>query len=95
MNWRNTREYRKWRIAVIRRGKRCVVCGSIKHREAHHLNSAMYFKDERFDVDNGVTLCKHCHLAFHTKYKRTTRQKATKEDFERFLKLIEYIRGLK
>ena len=56
MNWRKAREYRLWRIAVIRKDKRCVVCGSIKHRQAHHLNNGSYFKEERFDVDNGVVL---------------------------------------
>ena len=50
MYWRYTREYRIWRAKVIRRDKRCVICGSIKNRQAHHLNHGSYFPDERFDV---------------------------------------------
>ena len=95
MSWRNSREYRKWRIQVIRRDKRCIICGSLKNRQAHHLNHATYYPAERFDVENGVTLCKSCHMQFHNNFKKSTRQKCTKEDFENFVKLVEYIKGLR
>ena len=87
-SWRNTREYRKWKIAVIRRDKRCIVCGSLKNRQAHHLNSASYFIADRFNVDNGVCLCKEHHKMFHTSYKNSYRQKATKKDFANFLEMM-------
>jgi 5-methylcytosine-specific restriction endonuclease McrA len=90
-NWRNSREYRIWRVRVIRRDKVCVVCGSRKHRQAHHLNSARYFKEQRFDIDNGVTLCRTCHLyMFHILFKGGYRKKTTKEDFAKFLQLVEH-----
>jgi len=91
-NWRNSREYRIWRAKVIRRDKRCVICGSIKNREAHHLNHASYFPDQRFDPDNGVCLCKECHTQFHCNFKRSFRQKCTKYDFENFKQLVSYLK---
>jgi len=87
-SWRNTRDYRVWRIKVIRRDKVCQICGSIKGRQAHHMNSASYFPDERFDVENGICLCSSCHSMFHNSYKRSYRQKCTKEDFANFLELL-------
>ena len=39
-DWRRSRAYRIWRIAVIRRDKVCVVCQSRQHRHAHHIDSA-------------------------------------------------------
>lgn len=94
MDWRRTREYRIWRISVIRRDKRCVVCDSIQKRNAHHKNSGSYFPDERFDVDNGVTLCSSCHIKFHTDYKRSFREKCTQYDFNNFMSLVSYFKTL-
>lgn len=92
-SWRNTREYRIWRAKVIRRDKRCVICGSIKERVAHHLDHASYFPDERFDVNNGVCLCNECHIQFHNNFKRNYRVKCTKYDFENFKALTNYFKG--
>jgi len=92
--WRYSREYRTWRAKVIRRDKKCKVCGSIQRRCAHHLNSAFYFENERFDVNNGICLCSNCHTQFHTNFKRSTRVKCTKHDFNNFMCLVEYARTL-
>ena len=91
--WRQTREYRLWKVGVIRRDKACVVCGTRNNRQAHHLNSASYFEGERVDVENGVCLCKDCHTNFHTNFKRSFREKCTKYDFNNFLSLVTYIKG--
>ena len=88
--WRNTRDYRSFRVKVIRRDKRCVVCGSNKNRTAHHLNSGSYFTNERFCLDNGVCLCYGCHVNFHTNFKRSYREKCTRYDFDNFLVLSRY-----
>lgn len=93
-DWRKTREYRKWRIGVIRRDKVCQICGSRKHRQAHHMNSGSYFPDERTDLDNGVCLCGSCHTQFHCNYKRSFRQKCTKYDFENFKTLVMYLKSI-
>lgn len=89
MVWHNTREYRVWRARVIRRDKVCIVCNSNKERQAHHKNSGSYFPLERFDLDNGVCVCRKCHTNYHTNYHRSFRIKTTKYDFANFLSLIE------
>ena len=90
MSWRNTREYRIWRVGVIRRDGCCKVCGTLKARHAHHLNHSSYFPEEKFDVDNGITLCQKCHSHFHNDYKASTRAKCTKHDMKEYQKLADY-----
>jgi len=92
MRWRNTRDYRIWRVRVIRRDRRCVICGSIKDRQAHHLNHASYFPEQRYDTKNGICLCRDCHINFHTNFKRSFREKCTKNDFENFLILVKKLK---
>jgi len=96
MNWRATREYRLWRVACIRRDKLCVICGSRYKRSVHHIKNGAHHPKDRFDVDNGVTLCggRGCHNAFHTMFKSSYRKKTTKADWENFLDLVEYVKGL-
>jgi len=91
--WRKTPDYRKWRIKVIRRDKVCQVCGTIKQRQAHHLNHATYFPDERFDVNNGICLCDECHKIFHTSFKRSYRQKSTRYDNMQFIELLKRLKN--
>ena len=71
-------EYRIWRINVHNANKfSCDICGSNKNIVAHHLNSWDINKDDRYDVSNGVTLCKECHINFHRQYgfgKNTSQQ---------------------
>ena len=93
-SWHQSKEYRIWRIKVIRRDKVCQICGSRQSRQAHHMNSGSYFPDERYDIENGVTLCRHCHSQFHNNYKRSYRQKCTKYDFENFRSLVTYFKSL-
>ncbi len=88
-NWRNTREYRIWRVGVTRRDKRCVICDSIKKRHAHHLNSGSYFPDERFNMLNGIYLYSVCHISlFHGLFMGGTRKKTVKKDFDKFSLLL-------
>ena len=89
--WRTSKEYRIWRLSVIRRDSRCVICDSLQNRQAHHLNSASYFPDERFDISNGITLCSKCHSQFHCNFKKSFREKCTKDDFLNFKELVKYI----
>ena len=94
MGWRNTKHYRKWRAAVIRRDGVCQVCNSRKKRHAHHLNHAAYFIDKRFDVDNGICLCAKCHSIFHNKFHGSTRIKCTEKSYHRFILTVAYIKDL-
>jgi len=90
--WRNTVKYRIWRISVIRRDKVCQVCKSRKNRQAHHINHASYFPEQRFNINNGITLCASCHSQFHNNFKNSTREKCTSKDLNNFFDLIRYIK---
>jgi 5-methylcytosine-specific restriction endonuclease McrA len=57
-------QYVAWRKAVYKRDRmRCLLCK--KHTrgkpEAHHIRTWNSCSERRFDVTNGVTLCKPCH----------------------------------
>jgi len=93
LDWRSSKEYKLWRVSVIRRDSKCVVCNSLQNREAHHKNHSMYFVDERYNLDNGITLCKKCHSIFHNDYKKSFREKCTKDDLNNFIKIINYARS--
>lgn len=63
---RNCPEYRIWKKGVLKRDKyTCQLCGSDKSLHTHHINKFADYPDLRFDVDNGITLCKHCHKYIH------------------------------
>ena len=87
MGWRNTRDYRVWRAQVIRRDGVCQACGSSVRRVAHHINSGSYFPYIRYDLDNGVCLCKDCHKAIHCDFKPSYRAKVTHNDWYNYLSL--------
>ena len=69
---RHSPEVTEWRLQVFCRDDyTCQKCGERGGRlEAHHLNGWDHFIDERFSVDNGVTLCEECHKLFHQIYGR-------------------------
>ncbi|EID0695626.1 TPA: HNH endonuclease [Vibrio parahaemolyticus] len=74
----------QWRIKVYERdGYTCQICKDSKggNLVAHHLYSYSDNKALRFEVNNGITLCKDCHKEFHDSYGYG---KNTKSQFERF-----------
>lgn len=75
-NWRNE--------IFIRDNFTCNICKDKGDKlQVHHLNSYAFFKEQRFDLNNGITLCKKCHLDFH-KSLGGYRNKCTKEDYLKF-----------
>ena len=62
-------KYKEWRMKVLKRDN--FTCLSCKQRgeklHAHHIDSFAKFSEYRFDISNGVTLCKSCHLFLHSK----------------------------
>jgi hypothetical protein len=60
----------KWAKAVkVRDNFTCQICdrrGVYLH--AHHKNSWDKFVEERFELDNGITLCEKCHTRFHNTF---------------------------
>lgn len=63
-------EIRKWRNKVYKRdGYTCQICQQKGGKlNAHHIYSWDKYKDKRFDIDNGITLCESCHRKFHRLY---------------------------
>lgn len=76
---------RIWRKKVYEKyDYTCVCCKERGGKlNAHHLNGYSWFKEGRYDVSNGVTLCKDCHLDFHGKYGYRNN---TKEQFDEYFK---------
>lgn len=61
---RNSIEAAAWRKQVFERDKySCVICESNMHLHAHHIKVFSKHKELRFDVKNGVTVCKECHIS--------------------------------
>ena len=64
---RNCNQYKQWRKDVFNRDKyTCQYCGKIGGKlNAHHIKPFSIYPELRFDVDNGITLCKKCHIELH------------------------------
>jgi len=55
---------------------------------SHHVNNFSQYPEERFDVNNGITLCDKCHNGFHKKYGV---QNNTREQLDEFSKEPIYV----
>jgi len=64
---RSSSQYKKWRKSVFYRDNfTCMICdkkGGVLN--AHHLIPFSINKDLRLDLENGITLCKSCHIELH------------------------------
>jgi 5-methylcytosine-specific restriction endonuclease McrA len=68
---------KEWRLAVFERdGYKCQNCGAqggdgtdVK-LHAHHVKEFAHYPELRFEVDNGLTLCRTCHYGTHHAHKR-------------------------
>lgn len=64
---RSSEKYGNWRLAVFERDNfTCVSCNRVGGQLcAHHILMFSKYKQVRFDINNGVTLCKKCHRKLH------------------------------
>jgi hypothetical protein len=70
-------------------GFSCQICKKIGIRlHSHHMNSYDIFKDDRFLVENGVTLCEDHHNLFH---KIFGSGKNTIIQYSQFLEIVKLI----
>ena len=64
-------EFNRWSKQVKEQGDFICDCCSKKgcgDLRSHHLNGWDKFKEQRYDLDNGVCLCERCHKEFHKIY---------------------------
>lgn len=55
--------YKRWAKAIKNRDNwACILCGSTEKLHADHIKSFTLFPELRFELTNGRTLCKSCHI---------------------------------
>lgn len=70
----NGMNHREWAKIIFKLDNyKCVICGNNGYLNAHHIKSWAKHKELRYELDNGVTLCKKCHsqtsdVGFHNIY---------------------------
>lgn len=86
---RATYEYNNWRKQVFCRDKyTCQCCGArngfgyMIELQAHHIKNWRDNAEQRYDVENGITLCVDCHTEFHSTYGKRNN---TEEQLQEFL----------
>ena len=83
--WKSSKEelkHRTWRKNVFELNKakkglsKFYVCEKCDNKRkttrvfhAHHIKSWKKFPRHRYDRNNGIVMCSHCHYIFHKKYK--------------------------
>jgi len=76
-------EFKLWRESVFARDnwtcKKCKEKGRTLH--PHHIKNFAQYPKLRFNVNNGITLCKKCHGEFHKKYGIKNNTKKQLKDF--------------
>lgn len=72
---RTSKEMNNWRKSVfIRDSYTCQICGNIGGiLNAHHKKPFSIYPKLRFEVSNGITLCRDCHIELH-KHEREWQQ---------------------
>lgn len=82
------RKYKSWSLEIKRRDNfTCMLCGDDKggNLVSHHLNGYSDFPEQRYEYDNGVTLCQVCHKGFHDSFGYGGN---TSEQFEQYVKEV-------
>lgn len=66
----------EWRINVFKRDNyTCQHCNFNNDLHAHHIKSFADYPDNRYDINNGLTLCVECHGKVHGKNFKPNKQK--------------------
>jgi hypothetical protein len=90
---RALKQYVDWQKAVLKKyNSTCQFCGQKRNPACHHLNGYKWCIEQRFDPNNGVVLCKRCHVEFHCIYGNKNN---TIEQFENFKENYYYDNKLK
>lgn len=57
-----------WVNKLFIKYNKCLICGSKKHLEPHHIVHVKPYDKLYVDVNNGAILCKKCHREYHELY---------------------------
>jgi predicted restriction endonuclease len=73
----------RWAQAIKKRDHySCQLCGQRGvYLNAHHIKSWNSNPEDRYDIDNGVTLCQSCHDRFHEIYGHGNNDEIQFEEF--------------
>lgn len=82
---KNNPNFKKWSKEVKEQADyTCDCCGKRGGKLcSHHLNCWNTYKEQRYELENGVCLCESCHKEFH-KWMGGTNTECTKEDYINF-----------
>lgn len=61
----NKSKLKSWSRLILQRDIICQKCGGTECLQAHHVKPYRDNVELRFDISNGVLLCKHCHAKEH------------------------------
>lgn len=79
---RNSPKYHEWRFAVYKRDNyTCQECLGVCTKDtivAHHIKEWALYEDLRFCVDNGIVMCRPCHLAHHNRLRKEAANSLTR-----------------
>lgn len=81
-------EYKKWRIAVFKRDNyTCQICDQHGgNLNGHHIYKVSDYPELIFEVNNGITLCKDCHIHKVNNHKEEYEEEFTKIIIENQIK---------
>lgn len=90
---RDDPELQVWsREVKIRDEFTCQICGVRGVQlESHHKNGFNAFPNERLDISNGVTLCKRCHIRFHSIFGKGGNTKFQYNQYEKTAKIFRQL----
>jgi len=70
----------------------CQICfKDNQYLESHHVRNWLDYPSERFNVDNGVTLCKFHHVQFHNLFGKSFN---TPEQFSQFKQICKLLKNV-
>lgn len=70
----NKSKLKTWSKLIARRDVVCQKCKSSENLQAHHIKPYNTFIDLRFDLNNGILLCRSCHAKEHENDKVSVKQ---------------------